>query len=261
MSMNKKFKVGDKVKCICSAESMIIQEGSFYTISAIRNDGKTLFLKEFEKEAFNYDSALFELAGIQKEFIINHNNSVKILVWDNDVVKDVRERYPLCFFTNGSCLCVDGECEDLYEQHKPFESATLWKNWERLSKINKNQMEKHIKVEMGLPEMGGYAYTGEYRIPQKDEYFLCPATKNINNYVAQCESMLETVHHILKKKKWRAEVNGIYYHINSLIEVMEDKELNTGGDTKKYKVGNYFKTIQQAEAISLKIKKLLLKEN
>ena len=49
------------------------------------------------------------------------------------------------------------------------------------------------------------------------------------------------------KKRWRAEENGTYYFINPYLDTMQDIEKYANVDNQCYKIGNYFKTKEEAE--------------
>jgi len=49
-----------------------------------------------------------------------------------------------------------------------------------------------------------------------------------------------------KTKRWRAELNGIYYSVTYFLQVAENHDVDDVLDKLAFESGNYFKTIQQA---------------
>ena len=71
--------------------------------------------------------------------------------------------------------------------------------------------------------------------------------------------LLEKIVEIINKKfaikvRWRAENNNIYFFLDSFNEVKYNFEMNDIADNKRYKLGNYFKTEEEAKIISEKFK-------
>ncbi len=60
------------------------------------------------------------------------------------------------------------------------------------------------------------------------------------------------------KKRWRAEINNIYYSFSIDGEINRYTENGHGFDSDTHAFGNYFKTIEEAEEKRDKIKKILL---
>ena len=63
--------------------------------------------------------------------------------------------------------------------------------------------------------------------------------------------------HTASKKRWRAERGGEYCFFSNLLEVHIDIDIHASLDDKRYNIGNYFKTKEDAEAKASEIKKLL----
>lgn len=66
---------------------------------------------------------------------------------------------------------------------------------------------------------------------------------------------------LVKPARWRAEWGEQYWLIDPFIGVSRITEGHCQYDDNTYKVGNYFKTREQAEKVAEKIKKLLEEEN
>lgn len=65
----------------------------------------------------------------------------------------------------------------------------------------------------------------------------------------------------LKPKRWRAIVGDIYYLINNEIEVDYAYENSDSVDDRRWQMGNYFKTREDATAAVEKIKNILKQQN
>ena len=63
--------------------------------------------------------------------------------------------------------------------------------------------------------------------------------------------------HTAHKKRWRANRGCEYFFFSSLLEVHTDIDIYASLDNKRYNIGNYFKTKEDAEAKVNEIKKLL----
>lgn len=61
-----------------------------------------------------------------------------------------------------------------------------------------------------------------------------------------------------KSSKWRAELNGKYYIINSILGIEIAHDFRTVYDNNFYNCGNYFKTKKEAQEMLEKIKKVLI---
>lgn len=48
-------------------------------------------------------------------------------------------------------------------------------------------------------------------------------------------------------KRWRGKERGTFFYINSQFRCKTEKEFNSLCDTRKYEIGNYFKTEEEAE--------------
>lgn len=59
-------------------------------------------------------------------------------------------------------------------------------------------------------------------------------------------------------KRWRGKERGTFFYINSQFRCKTDKEFNSLCDTRKYEIGNYFKTEEEAEEYAEHMKKCSL---
>lgn len=58
----------------------------------------------------------------------------------------------------------------------------------------------------------------------------------------------------IRNKRWRAEINEIYYHIGENGIVIKDMEFYIKSDDNRYEIGNYFRTREQAESVTKEVK-------
>ena len=110
-----------------------------------------------------------------------------------------------------------------------------------------------MKVELELPEIEGFEYTGEYRKAKSGEYwgvgFTIYTGPSINPYP------------ILREKRWRAEYGGDYWTYDySDTDIGRATEMHTSGDNRSYRTGLYWKTEEEAIAALKKITAMLLGE-
>ena len=63
--------------------------------------------------------------------------------------------------------------------------------------------------------------------------------------------------HTAGKKRWRAERGCEYFFFSSILEINNDFDIYASLDNKRYNLGNYFKTEEDAEEKINEIKKLL----
>ena len=63
--------------------------------------------------------------------------------------------------------------------------------------------------------------------------------------------------HTAHKKRWRVERGCEYFLFSNLLEVYTDIDIYTSLDDKRYNIGNYFQTKEDAEVKANEIKKLL----
>lgn len=61
----------------------------------------------------------------------------------------------------------------------------------------------------------------------------------------------------MKKKRWKARLGNLYYYIEWDIFVDNAYDYNSEEELRLYKIGNYFRTRKEAEAMARKIKKVL----
>ncbi len=112
------------------------------------------------------------------------------------------------------------------------------------------------KIEMDLPEVEGYEYTGKYGYASPGDYYLCNITVLLNNY---SDSTIKQ-YPILKKKRWRAGQDGDYHTIrDGEIGCFRDGR-NTWDDTS-YASGMYWQTLEEGEAALAKFTAMLLGES
>ena len=59
-------------------------------------------------------------------------------------------------------------------------------------------------------------------------------------------------------KRWRGKERGTFFYINSQFRCKTEKEFNSLCDNRKYEIGNYFKTEEEAEEYAEYMKKCSL---
>lgn len=109
-------------------------------------------------------------------------------------------------------------------------------------------------VELQLPMLEKpYKYTGEYRCPDKGEYYL------VGSRVCQKRSkeMLRQRYPIVEREVWVPVVDELYYVINELGIVEGHSAAGPAYVKSCIKSGNYFKTVELAEAARDKMVELL----
>lgn len=120
--------------------------------------------------------------------------------------------------------------------------------------------ETGIGVIEALEAYGGinnfsYAGTGSNCI-----YFIMPNSNLIcmTDYESKFGEYITVTAKEVKPLRWRAELNGSYYIVNSPLEVERLHEDGEPADDKLYNCGNYFRTEAEAKEMAEKIKKVLL---
>ena len=63
----------------------------------------------------------------------------------------------------------------------------------------------------------------------------------------QLISLVEKSNKPSLKQSWRAEENNIYYYISSNLTIETDREAYFAIDNQRYRIGNYFKTEEEAK--------------
>jgi hypothetical protein len=100
-----------------------------------------------------------------------------------------------------------------------------------------------FEIEADIPD--GYEPTGEFREPAAKEWFIsefggleflpCPKDGDYGDRI------------ILRRKPWRAEDEGRYWFISGTGEAVPNEEYGFREDKIRHKIGNYYKTREQAE--------------
>lgn len=105
-----------------------------------------------------------------------------------------------------------------------------------------------MKISVDLPELPkGYEYTGEYRLPNEGCKFL-----DVMGEVSYATRASSVMRFIIRKSRWRAGLNDMYYTIMSGLEIYQLEERGDQEDSRLYGIGNYFKTKEMAqEAVKL----------
>jgi hypothetical protein len=98
---------------------------------------------------------------------------------------------------------------------------------------------------------------------RSDYYVIMMVLCFILSYLVKTEVLIELgVDYIeeVKPERWRAEVDGWYYHVNQCGLIAIGQDTKSENDNARYGAGNYFQTKEQAEAVAEKIKALLQEE-
>lgn len=80
----------------------------------------------------------------------------------------------------------------------------------------------------------------------------------INRYLKEYNLVIDYEKKEIRKKRWRAEINGIYFHIGENGIVIKDMEFFKADDYR-YEIGNYFRTREQAESVAKEVKEVFEK--
>lgn len=93
-------------------------------------------------------------------------------------------------------------------------------------------------------------------------YFINPNRIIVNNYYIGSEafSYVKEFYKEIKLPRWKPEYNERYYRISWMGTVVEDKWYGSRNDKSGYKFGNCFRTPEEAEETSNKIKEVLNNE-
>ena len=117
---------------------------------------------------------------------------------------------------------------------------------------------KTVKIEMELPEPPeGFEYTGEYRVPNHAEPYLCESVAYCNNGHSKCPEPV----FILRKKRWRAEQGEYFWYVTTMTGCLDKAQDRWCMADSLYAIGNYFQTQEQAQQALDKFKQILKEIN
>ncbi len=108
-----------------------------------------------------------------------------------------------------------------------------------------------MKVEIDLPEIEGYEYTGEYRSPEHGEAFIGPYAN-----LEICVGHVNRLSLILREKRWRAEMHQKFWMIDDRAQPVGLNENLAAYTARLWETGNYFQTKEEAEAMAEKVRAL-----
>ncbi len=119
-----------------------------------------------------------------------------------------------------------------------------------------------MKIEIEIPskiEQNGNTYvpTGEYNHAVPGEHYFDINTRQIHSSYGCAQTHTCLKYPIYKLSPWRAEFRGDYHMINSVGEVKCMCDGCDVFDDNRYRIGNYFKTYEEAKIMSDKFKTLL----
>ena len=117
----------------------------------------------------------------------------KRLIWKCELCEDVIVSHSHLRHTLDTC-----DCGKTSVDMEEFYTRILGDNFVFISEKIKENGEKKMKVNIELPEIEGFSYTGEYRFPDKGEYYEHEGSALESTYNMGCSRF------ILKKVvKWR----------------------------------------------------------
>ena len=104
-------------------------------------------------------------------------------------------------------------------------------------------MEMKVKLPK-LPE--GYEYTGKYEQLKDTDLYYNAVVRNVSLYFSDHGIKFGFT---VRKKRWRAEGDEIYFYVNELgfINNSWDDD-HKGFEQNLYECGNYFRTVEDAKA-------------
>ena len=111
-----------------------------------------------------------------------------------------------------------------------------------------------MKVEIDLPEIEGYEYTGEFRCANEQDAWLF----GDNRLAFLKKGPTREPVHILRKKRWRADAGRKYWYVGVDCEPwpLDSNDAGFKDDWERWVIGNYFQTKEEAEAMAEKVRKL-----
>ena len=99
-----------------------------------------------------------------------------------------------------------------------------------------------------------------YRVDKNDISEASEDEKNkIQKFLDDNNLVIDYEKKEIRKKRWRAEINGIYFHIGENGIVIKDMEFYIKADDNRYEIGNYFRTKEQSEKVAKEIKEVFEK--
>ena len=119
-----------------------------------------------------------------------------------------------------------------------------------------------MDVLIDLPEIEGYEYTGEYRCPKVEEYYL--DGNGVSCHHGSRGDTYGVRFHILRKKRWRARRGEPFWFVcidvcggyDRVFTVTRIDDIYTEEDEAVHISGNYFQTKEEAEAMAEKVRAL-----
>ena len=117
--------------------------------------------------------------------------------------------------------------------------------------------DKELFVE--LKQHDNYYEEIKYGTPERNYFF----ENNRLMSEEEKEKLIEIVNKINEKygipKRWRAEKKGIYFYVADKGCISDTWEDFDSADNKRYKLGNYFKTEEEAEKVKVELDKFWAK--
>ena len=113
--------------------------------------------------------------------------------------------------------------------------------------------ELNISVTINLPEIKGFKYTGEFRCPNVNEYYLNACGRVV--YADPCGRGLPASSNrfliLVRIGVWRARRGELYYYVSDCGSVSTECESYYERDKDRWVIGNYFLTKDLASKSNL----------
>ena len=113
-----------------------------------------------------------------------------------------------------------------------------------------------MKVQIELPEPPeGYEYTGEFRVPKKNEWTLLMESEEL---ICTAIDFQREKRLILREKRWVPGSGEVFYMLAGDGAILREKGTFTATDTY-YQIGNCFKTTKDVKLLLEEFKKAIEK--
>lgn len=117
-----------------------------------------------------------------------------------------------------------------------------------------------IEIDEGLVPEGYEAVAISYTV-KPSEVYLNGSDWEPVEYTGSVDWELDWPVLILeKKKRWRADIGGIYYFVSSIGKVIGIEDHRGYVENERFEVHNYYKTKEEAEQAAERVRKAYLNE-
>jgi hypothetical protein len=111
-----------------------------------------------------------------------------------------------------------------------------------------------MRMEVDLPDIGGFEYTGEFRTPKPGEHYLNLDTDR----VLYCEGLNRAKSFIMKRCRPRKDVGDRYWAVDVEGDILSFTEEYSRFDVSLYSFGNYWGSHEDAQMALERIKETML---